>query len=95
MAAQGGESHFFDAVAGWRLEYLCDGWIGYLVLSINAARQPDGTAQAAIHLGEYRKMHPGPVEEFLFFDHPSGYDRIHSAMVWKGQNLQLFESPRQ
>jgi STE24 endopeptidase len=65
------------------------------MFGLNASRQPDGVAQGAIHLGEYRKMHPGPIEEFLFYDHPSGYDRIHSAMVWKGQNLQLFESPRQ
>lgn len=61
------------------------------MFGLNASRQPDGFAQAAIHLGEYRKMHPGPVEEFLFFDHPSGYNRIHSAMVWKGQNLELFK----
>jgi STE24 endopeptidase len=59
------------------------------MFGLNAARQPDGFAQAAIHLGEYRKMHPGPIEEFVFFDHPSGYNRIHSAMVWKSQNLQL------
>lgn len=63
------------------------------MFGLNAARQPDGFAQAAIHLGEYRKMHPGPVEEFLFFDHPSGYDRIHAAMVWKGENLDLFQRP--
>jgi STE24 endopeptidase len=61
------------------------------MFGLNAARQPDGFAQAAIHLSEYRKMRPGPVEEYIFFDHPSGYDRIHSAMVWKGQNLELFE----
>ncbi len=61
------------------------------MFGLNAARQPDGFAQAAIHLGEYRKMHPGPVEEWIFFDHPSGYNRIHSAMVWKGENRQLFE----
>ena len=60
------------------------------MFGLNAARQPDGFAQAAIHLGEYRKMHPGRAEEFLFFDHPSGYNRIHSAMVWKAQNLELF-----
>jgi STE24 endopeptidase len=60
------------------------------MFGLNASRQPDGFAQAAIHLGEYRKMRPGPLEEWLFFDHPSGYDRIHSAMVWKGQNLDLF-----
>jgi STE24 endopeptidase len=62
------------------------------MFGLNAARQPDGFAQAAIHLGEYRKMRPTPMEEFLFFDHPSGYNRIHSAMVWKGQNLELFQS---
>jgi Zn-dependent protease with chaperone function len=57
---------------------------------INSSRQPDGFAQAAIHLGEYRKMSPGPVEEWIFFDHPSGRHRIHDAMVWKGQNLMLY-----
>jgi STE24 endopeptidase len=53
---------------------------------LNAARQPDGAAQAALQLSEYRKMHPGPIEEFLFFDHPSGWNRIHRAMVWKVEN---------
>lgn len=61
------------------------------MFGLNASRQPDGFAQAAIHLGEYRKMRPGPIEEFVFFDHPSGYNRIHSAMVWKSQNLELFQ----
>ncbi len=65
------------------------------MFGLNAARQPDGFAQAAIHLSEYRKMRPGPVEEMLFFDHPSGYERIHSAMVWKGANLELFEGKPQ
>ena len=60
------------------------------MFGLNAARQPDGFAQAAIHLGEYRKMHPGPIEEYIFFDHPSGYNRIHDAMQWKKENLQLF-----
>ncbi|PYV78679.1 MAG: peptidase M48 [Acidobacteria bacterium] len=60
---------------------------------LNASRQPDGFAQAAIHLGEYRKMDPGPIEEWLFFDHPSGRRRIHDAMVWKGENLKLAGSP--
>jgi STE24 endopeptidase len=57
---------------------------------LNASRQPDGFAQAAIHLGEYRKMHPAPVEEYIFFDHPSGYNRIYDAMRWKKENWQLF-----
>jgi STE24 endopeptidase len=53
---------------------------------INASRQLDGFAQAAIHLAEYRKMKPGPVEEWIFFDHPSGYHRIRDAMRWKAEN---------
>jgi STE24 endopeptidase len=57
---------------------------------LNTSRQPDGEAQADIHLGEYRKMNPSPVEEFIFFDHPSGRNRIYAAMRWKAENLQLF-----
>jgi STE24 endopeptidase len=64
------------------------------IFGINASRQPDGFAQAAIHLGEYRKMKPGPVEEWMFFDHPSGYHRIHGAMQWKAENLKLFTTPQ-
>ncbi|HYX52053.1 MAG TPA: M48 family metallopeptidase [Candidatus Limnocylindrales bacterium] len=61
------------------------------MFGINASRQPDGFAQAAIHLGEYRKMSPGVWEERLFFDHPSGRNRIHDAMQWKQENLSLME----
>jgi STE24 endopeptidase len=57
---------------------------------LNTSRHPDGFAQAAIHLGEYRKMSPGPVEEWIFFDHPSGRSRIYAAMRWKAENLSLF-----
>jgi STE24 endopeptidase len=57
---------------------------------LNASRQPDGFARAAIHLGEYRKMSPGPVEEWIFYDHPSGRNRIKAAMRWKAENLSLF-----
>ncbi|HSZ62840.1 MAG TPA: M48 family metallopeptidase [Terriglobales bacterium] len=66
------------------LEYEAD------MFGLNAARQPDGFAQAAIHLGEYRKMNPGRVEEWIFFDHPSGRNRIYAAMRWKAENLKLF-----
>jgi len=40
-----------------------------------------------LKLGEYRKMSPGPVEEFIFYDHPSGRNRILMAMRWKAENL--------
>jgi STE24 endopeptidase len=55
------------------------------MFGLNAAREPDGFAMAALDLSEYRKMHPGPVEEFIFFDHPSGWNRIHRSMVWKAE----------
>lgn len=60
---------------------------------LNASRQPDGFAQAAIHLGEYRKMSPGPMEEWIFFDHPSGRNRIYAAMRWKAENLDMAKGP--
>ena len=50
---------------------------------LNAAQQPDGEANVDLMLGEYRKLDPGPVEEFIFFDHPSGRTRITAAMRWK------------
>jgi STE24 endopeptidase len=53
---------------------------------LNAARQPDGEANVDLLLGEYRKMEPGPIEEFLFFDHPSGRTRITAAMRWKAEH---------
>jgi STE24 endopeptidase len=55
---------------------------------LNAARQPDGFAEVALKLGEYRKMEPGPIEEWIFFDHPSGATRIRTAMGWKAANLR-------
>ena len=54
---------------------------------LDAARAPDGFASVAIRLSEYRKLEPGPVEEFLFFDHPSGAMRVRMAMQWKKDNI--------
>ncbi len=56
------------------------------LFGLNAARQPDGEAAIALKLGEYRKLDPGPLEEILFFDHPSGRARIEMAMRWKAEN---------
>ncbi|MGI4885074.1 MAG: M48 family metallopeptidase [Janthinobacterium lividum] len=53
----------------------------------NAARQPDGEATVDMKLSEYRKISPGPLEEFLFFDHPSGHTRVRMAMQWKAEHL--------
>jgi STE24 endopeptidase len=54
---------------------------------LNAAREPDGFAEVALMLGEYRKLSPGPLEEWLLFDHPSGRNRILMAMRWKAEHL--------
>ena len=61
------------------------------MFGLNAARQPDGFAQAALKLSEYRKMEPAPLEEWFFYDHPSGATRIRTAMQWKSQNLDAVE----
>ncbi len=56
------------------------------MFGLNASRQPDGFAQSMLKLGQYRKLAPGPVEEAIFFDHPSGHTRILDAMRWKREN---------
>jgi len=55
---------------------------------LNAAQQPDAEANVDMMLGEYRKLDPGPVEEFVFYDHPSGRTRITAAMRWKAEHPQ-------
>lgn len=53
---------------------------------LNAARQPDAEANVDMLLGEYRKLDPAPLEEFIFYDHPSGRTRITAAMRWKAEH---------
>ncbi len=50
---------------------------------LNLAREPHGVAEAVLKLTEYRKPDPGPIEEALFFDHPSTRFRVHDAMRWR------------
>jgi len=59
---------------------------------INTSREPDGMAKVALKLGTYRKLNPTPLEEFIFYDHPSGRARIRMAMDWKAANLPPGES---
>lgn len=58
------------------------------LFGLNAAREPDGFASVALKLGAYRKLAPGPLEEALLFDHPSGRSRIPMAMRWKAEQLR-------
>ena len=50
-------------------------------------RESTGFAEAALKLVEYRKLDPGPLEEWIFYDHPSGRARISMAMRWKAEHL--------
>lgn len=54
---------------------------------LNTAREPDGFATVALKLGTYRKLNPGPWEEVIFFDHPSGRARIRMSMDWKAAQM--------
>lgn len=49
---------------------------------LDAAKEPHGFASIAMRLANYRKIEPSPVEEFIFFDHPSGRARVERAMQW-------------
>jgi STE24 endopeptidase len=54
---------------------------------LNTAREADGFAQSALKLSSYRKLNPRPIEEIIFYDHPSGRARIRMAMDWKAAQL--------
>jgi STE24 endopeptidase len=56
------------------------------IFGLNAAREPEGFAEVSLKLSEYRKLDPGPLEEWIFFDHPSGRARIRMAMAWKTEH---------
>ncbi len=63
------------------------------MFGLNAARAPDGFAEAAILLSEYRKMEPAPLEEWWFYTHPSGWNRVHNSMVWKAHEIAMGRLP--
>lgn len=63
------------------------------IFGLNAAREPDGFATVALKLAEYRKLDPTPLEEIIFYTHPSGRSRISMAMQWKAENLPKEVSP--
>ena len=63
------------------------------IFGLNASREPDGFAETALLLSEYRKMEPAPFELWFFYDHPSGYQRIHMAMQWKAHEMAAGRYP--
>ncbi len=59
------------------------------IFGLNVARAPDGFAAIAMKLASYRKLEPGPWEEIIFYDHPSGYARVAMSMRWKAAQLSI------
>jgi STE24 endopeptidase len=57
------------------------------IFGVNAVRKPDAFATATLKLSTYRKLDPGPWEEIVFFDHPSGRSRIRTMMEWKAAHI--------
>jgi len=57
------------------------------MFGINAVRKPDAFSTVVLKLANYRKLDPGPWEELIFYDHPSGHTRIWEMMRWKAEHL--------
>ena len=49
---------------------------------LDAAKEPHGFASISMRLSAYRKLDPTPIEEVIFYDHPSGRARVSRAMNW-------------
>jgi STE24 endopeptidase len=54
--------------------------------SLRTENRPDALSSSLVKTAEYRYPRPNPIEEFLFYDHPSVERRVHDAMVWKAQH---------
>ena len=51
--------------------------------SLETENRPDALATALVKTAEYRYPRPNPIEEFVFYDHPSVERRVREAMDWK------------
>jgi STE24 endopeptidase len=84
------------AMAGAALaERAYDRWINVRAdqFSLDHARAPDGLAINLVRDWRDDKADPGPLEEALFFDHPSLRNRILHAMRWKAEHGDAAPSP--
>jgi STE24 endopeptidase len=54
--------------------------------SLDHAREPDGLAMALLHEWRGEAVDPAPLQEALFYDHPSLQSRLLHAMRWKAAN---------
>lgn len=49
---------------------------------------PDALSEALVKTAEYRYPLAGPVEETIFYTHPTVRNRVLSAMEWKAANIE-------
>jgi len=56
------------------------------IFAMNVSPEPDAIAEVELLLTEYRNPDPGPLEEFLFCDHPSPRNRVFNTMRWKAEH---------
>lgn len=56
------------------------------LFGLNAAREPHAFASVSMRLAAYRKLEPTPLEEIVFYDHPSGATRVRMAMSWAAEH---------
>lgn len=61
--------------------------------SLDHARAPDGLAINLVRNWRDDKVDPGPLEEAIFFDHPSLESRITHAMRWKAEHGDAAPGP--
>jgi len=60
---------------------------------LDAAREPHGFASLAMRISNYRKLEPSALEEFVFFDHPSGRTRVARSMRWLAEHPPQPQAP--
>ena len=51
--------------------------------SLRTVNEPDALATALVKTAEYRYARPSPLQELLFYTHPSVENRVLRAMEWK------------
>ena len=54
--------------------------------SLETVNEPEALATALVKTAEYRYPRPGPLQEILFYTHPSVEKRVLRAMEWKANH---------
>jgi STE24 endopeptidase len=56
--------------------------------SLETVNLPDALASALLKTAEYRNPRPAPLQEMVFYTHPSVEKHIAAAMQWKADHPQ-------